>query len=308
MGSCSVFVSSCDRYEDAWYPFFTLLRKYWNDCPYEIFLSTETKKCNQYNVTTINDRNNPSNLWGRRIKQALKKIDSDYIIFLLEDYFFTGKVKQKEIERCIRYLDEDNNISVFCFEKKCNWEYKDDNRFPSFLLRDDKPSFYLNCQAAIWRRKDLIKYINVNESPWQFEEFGSGRAKLYGKKFYTFAYNNDTVFQYEFDLKKGLGIHGGWLKGNIELFKKENLEVDFSKLGFYEPDLEEQEKSIMPPEINLGWKAIYFLYGGGRTRISIGQFCKLFYKKPTKALYILKDRIQFLGRRYAPEMMAVSEQ
>ena len=39
----TVLVNSCDSYSDAWYPFFTLWKKYWPDCKYPIILNTESK-------------------------------------------------------------------------------------------------------------------------------------------------------------------------------------------------------------------------------------------------------------------------
>lgn len=306
MECCSVFVASCDKYEDAWYPFFSLLSKYWDKCPYKIYLSTETKKCNIANVITINDKNNPSGLWGKRIKNALKAIDSEYIIFLLEDFFIMSGVRQEEIDKCIKYLDEDRDISVFCFEKIRNWKYIDDNKYNGFHLRDDKPSFYLNCQAAIWRRNDLIKYINIYESPWQFEEFGSVRAKLYGKKFYTYALNENAIFNYEFDLKKGYGIHRGWLRGNVDLFKKENIDVNFMNLGFYEPSSADNQDCIAPPKIDFRWRVAFFLYGGSKRRITPSQLCKLLFVKPKAAISIIKNRIQFVLSRSAPMHQSIS--
>ena len=40
---CSILVTSCDKYEDAWKPFFSLLNIMWPTCPYRIYLNTETK-------------------------------------------------------------------------------------------------------------------------------------------------------------------------------------------------------------------------------------------------------------------------
>ena len=40
---CSVLVNSCDKYEDAWMPFFKLAVKYWPNCQYRYYLNTERK-------------------------------------------------------------------------------------------------------------------------------------------------------------------------------------------------------------------------------------------------------------------------
>ena len=38
----TILVCSCDRYEDLWIPFFTLLRKYWGSKDVRILLNTES--------------------------------------------------------------------------------------------------------------------------------------------------------------------------------------------------------------------------------------------------------------------------
>ena len=42
--SCAVVVCSCDKYSDLWDPYFELFKKFWADCPYPVFLNTETKR------------------------------------------------------------------------------------------------------------------------------------------------------------------------------------------------------------------------------------------------------------------------
>ncbi len=41
----TVLINSCDAYSDLWEPFFKLFSIYWPDCPYEIVLNTEYKRC-----------------------------------------------------------------------------------------------------------------------------------------------------------------------------------------------------------------------------------------------------------------------
>ena len=55
MNKCSVIISSCDKHEDAWMPFFHLLKKWW-DCPYPVYLVTETKSYSDpdLSITSLN--------------------------------------------------------------------------------------------------------------------------------------------------------------------------------------------------------------------------------------------------------------
>ena len=67
--STSVLIYSCDKYSDVWEPFFTLFFRYW-ECPYRVYISSETKKCRVPGVTTLNVNGE----WSDLIRQALEQI------------------------------------------------------------------------------------------------------------------------------------------------------------------------------------------------------------------------------------------
>ncbi len=49
----AVLVTSCDKYQDLWEPFFTLFFRYWQDCPYPVYLGTNHLKYDHERVKTI---------------------------------------------------------------------------------------------------------------------------------------------------------------------------------------------------------------------------------------------------------------
>lgn len=80
--TCSLLIDSCDIYSYMWDVFFELLKKYWGTCPYKIYLNTETKKYKYdgFDITVINSGNQRT--WSERLKYALGKIDSDYVLMM----------------------------------------------------------------------------------------------------------------------------------------------------------------------------------------------------------------------------------
>ena len=95
--------------------------------------------------------------------------------------------------------------------------------------------YLLNCQAAIWRRKDLIRFLSPYEDPWQFEIYGSNRAKLYNRKFLRKERENPSPFIYNICVENGYGLYGGkWLYSNKKLFQDSGIQADFEILGFTE--------------------------------------------------------------------------
>ena len=124
----TILVNSCDLYEDTWYPFFKLLQIQWPDCPYRIVLNTETKKydCPFLNVETINSGNGLS--WTARLKYVLNQIDSEFVLFFLEDFFLLEPVRTEAFDKAWSIIKENQDVGLIHFtpiEKEMS-EYKND--------------------------------------------------------------------------------------------------------------------------------------------------------------------------------------
>lgn len=232
--NCTILVSSCDKYEDAWLPFFKILKEQWPDRPYPIVLNTESKSFSYegMEIKTFNLYNFGKNIpWGKRLIDTLKKIDTKYILFLLEDFYPLEKVKQERISECINWMEEDSNIAVFSFYRTKGNNIRD-NKYPHFEKRPQIGEYRLNCQPAIWRKDRLLNFIKPHESPWDWEIWGSIRSKRYKDSFYSAIDGEPYIFTHSI-VKYGLR-RGRWLKETKNLFGKYEIEVDFSRRGFYE--------------------------------------------------------------------------
>lgn len=293
MKKCSVLVSSCDKYRDAWLPFFTLMGKYWKDRPYPVYLNTESEKVTEVAGVPVTSISCPYKncSWSRRLSHALKEIKSEYVIFMLEDFFIMSPVDQKEIDHCVDLMDSHKNIANINFgygKYLENTDYIDEK----YAKRSRNTGYYLNAQAAIWRRKVLIKLLSPYESAWQYEMYGSERAKLYK---YDFVIKKDDIliFDYRAQIGWGVGIAGGkWLRGNVELFEKEKIQVSFDNLGFFNP--EETYKVIaLPPKRIFREKMMRFIYAGETLpRWEIRDQLKLLFSHPVEYLRKKKHALE----------------
>lgn len=60
----------------------------------------------------------------------------------------------------------------------------------------------------------------VEKEKWQFEIYGTERAKSYDRRFLILSDKQKPIFAYNIDISTGYGLYGGkWLINNIELFK-----------------------------------------------------------------------------------------
>lgn len=219
----SVLILSSDAYEDIWYPFFTLLNRYWSN-KYKKFIATETKSCE---YATALKYNYPLENWTTRIRKSLEEIPTKYVIMMDGDFFLRSHVDQARIEYCLDHFDE--QTAVFNFEKK----YTDDSipcEFDKFMLRLDNSPFRYSCQPCLWDKYKLIEFLQCTKNPWEWESTNSPNKYKY------FINSGDLVFNYGYKSPSDIiGLRQGkWIEHDVvKLFEKEDIKVDYSKRGFY---------------------------------------------------------------------------
>jgi hypothetical protein len=211
---------SCDKYEDTWKPFFQLKEKYWQtDIP--TYVGTETKDCKYANtIKTVGS-------WTSRVRQTLEQIDSDYVIFMLDDFFIREYVDQERIIKLIEKFDE--NAAVYNFEQSYDYTDKDDKY--GFKLRRNQSQYLCSCQPSLWNRKILIEYLQEDMTPHEWEL----QIKDTPYRHYINASELIINIGYYIPKREAWGIVAGkWAKEMVDLDKKESLNIDFSKRGVLE--------------------------------------------------------------------------
>ena len=130
----TIVVSSCDKFKDAWEPFFFLLDKYWVDHPRKVLLNSETIEYDgtfKY-VKTVLNFNNKS--WTERIRNTVKQVETEFVLFFLEDYFIWDYVNVSIFDEALRLMQEDGNSGAVIFhgvsrDEKFNTKFDVDSFF-----------------------------------------------------------------------------------------------------------------------------------------------------------------------------------
>lgn len=222
----SVIVQTCDRYSDVWNGFYMLFNKYWGNCPYPVFHVSETKCSGQEKIQTILTGELE---WSGRLIAALDKVDSDFVLLLLEDYYLIKNVDERQIEHCISILKANPNaayLRVFPVPGP-------DADYPGFTdtgIILNSSAYSVSTQATIWRREALKSMLLGHETVWDFELKGSERIAHFtydllclkinhsGKKAehgdYPYTYLCTAVYK------------GKWMKEAIQLCEKEKIILD----------------------------------------------------------------------------------
>lgn len=169
MNNCCVLVCSCDKYSDAFEICSKSIIKFWDKCPYEVFLLTESKnppKDSVYGrVIHVNARD-----WALMLHEALEVIEQEYIVFMLEDQWSVKNINQERVDLALSYMEEHTEIAITYLEMAPNGSVK--RALPLNEFFNEIPfntPYRLSCAPAIFRKSYLLEMTTEPISPWDFE-------------------------------------------------------------------------------------------------------------------------------------------
>ena len=173
----AILVCTYDGAEDLWKPLAETYKKYWEDCPYKIYLGTNFKDTDIdiFNALQIGDEYS----WSDNILKCMSKIEEEYVILIFDDVFLYKKINTKDI---LKYT----NIAV-----ENHWDYlrlsprpKYDEKISDGIGRIYKNRLYRTSTVwSLFKKETLIDLLDVSESAWSFEIEGSKRSDKY-EEFY----------------------------------------------------------------------------------------------------------------------------
>lgn len=235
---CALVISTCDSYSEIWAPFFTLFHKFWPDNPFPVFVNSETLDCQDENIpiTTLKARIGIS--WTRRLKEALERVDAEYIVFMLDDFFLYDFVNTEHIEECLTYMRNDSAIGAIYFSA-LGYQMEECD-LPGLEKCCHTGKSKVNLTLALWKKETLLHYLNHDETAWEFEANSLERSLERSDTFYSFSKSMPIVVPYDY-MKYGL-FAGKWFKTTADLFRDNEIEYDFSARGLYE----EYEYGLIP--------------------------------------------------------------
>lgn len=299
MNNTCILVCSCDKYDDIWNVFFFFLKKYWPDCDYPIFLSTETKKYVDHtlNVTVLND--NKSKTWSKRIINALRRIKSKNVIIILDDFFILSNVDKDNLEGAINIIN--NHKEIACLSFLHTMKVIKTKKLGQFYCRNKKSTYIVNLLPGLWKRKALISLLSPYENAWQFEWFGTERARISNWEFYSLDNDSCSIIPFNISLTDGYGLcQGKWTKETRTLFKREGIDIDLTKRGFCNPSLINTFVDI--PRFTFSYKINTLFYGGlpvedadnEKIKLRIFDQIKILFSHPRYYLKVFMNKLRII--------------
>lgn len=156
-----------DGYYDIWEDFLELFERNWPDCPYNLYLVNDEKDLafeKKYNVTVLHAGKNAE--YSDRVQTALKNIEAEYYLLLLEDFFIGEKLDKNLLEPIIAFMEQ----------KKAKYYRMPLSEFVPFAKKKTVEKivptmeYTVSCQPSIWKKEFLKQCIgNDSYNAWVFE-------------------------------------------------------------------------------------------------------------------------------------------
>lgn len=237
-------ICSCDKYEDAWHPFFELLHIYGGDLHHPLVLNTETGHYSSphFGIRVINTPGKAT--WSQRLRNVLNQIDTEFVFLLLEDFFLQSPFRHDCFDTVLQYMRAHPEVGVLHTTPTGKIPVLPEEMF----FERSFPQNNITVTAVLWRRNYLLKLLRDHENIWEFEWYAGIRAKNYPEKVMQYNERFPVIFDYRVVISEGYGITGGgWLPKNRELFEKHGIDVDYERLGWYVPPGDQAKQSRRTP-------------------------------------------------------------
>jgi hypothetical protein len=212
--SCALVILSCDAYRDLWRSCLTLYRRYWPDCPYPMFLVSETQGLQDARVRSVCA--GPGLAWSDVVRAALGRLEHELVLLMLDDFFLAAPVGTPAVEaRRLELAARGGAHFRLVPAPGPSARVPGARDFGEHLAG---APYRASLQAAFWRRGALLDLLRPGESPWEFERRGSVRSAALAAPFYA---SRRALIPYVDALRQGR-----WSRRGLRLCRREGLPVD----------------------------------------------------------------------------------
>ena len=205
-------VGTCDSYLDL-IPGFSILYERYFEPNIETLIVSETENLDipKYKFITPGKKQ-----WGERIINALSETKTEYVFFVLDDYYLSQLLTNEYIEYLLKFMDNRkvNKIMLSPVPDFAKYEYLES--INTMHKMSPTSPWSTSVQPAIWRKSELLKLLKPEYTPWNFEVEGSKLAKNNVENYFVAKLDNPIYFNM---VRKGKQPSPGW----EEFLKEQNL-------------------------------------------------------------------------------------
>jgi len=189
--SLSVLVSSCDSYSDLWPFFFHFFFSAWRTPAVPVNLLANHMSYADPRVSTIQVGRDVD--WSSNLQQALKQVNSEYLIFILEDFLFATPVDEKRVLDACQQLHRIGGKYLALDQFGETGELVPGT---DFRLSGGDDNLHAGLNLSLWRTDFLREIAQPGKNIWQAESALRARNRAHEPGIYYMQTGTVPIFTY----------------------------------------------------------------------------------------------------------------
>ena len=168
-----VYISTSDKYTALIEPFAFLFNKFWSSDQQVVILGYTKPECklpeNFEFISMGVSRNDPKE-WSTDLRKYFQSIDDEWFVYGTEDMFLVWPVDFDSLNKLKTYMKPGvGRISITNDACRKDCTVLEDNVIELTQTAD----YRISCIYSIWNREYMLKYLQPEMTPWEFEIDGS---------------------------------------------------------------------------------------------------------------------------------------
>lgn len=221
----SILISSHSKAYDLWHITEYFFKKYWSECPFEIFLGANGENRFKFCPVGWKYLNYGKDIsWSKSMIDYLSNINTKYVLLFLDDFILLNYVKEEAVKNLVDFAKKTDAMMIRTISNP-KGDIEVDQNFDLVDIRSRVP-YSTSLQVGLWNKDFLIDLLEYGFNPWEFKT-KAGKTEKALKFYDKFFVSKKYIFKYTHFVEKGK-FHP-FIK---ELARKEKVYFDFSKRDF----------------------------------------------------------------------------
>lgn len=165
MDRLTLMIQTCDAFSDLWDAHFRLLEESWPHRPVRTVLVTDAPTDRTFPGVEVIAAGEGKHL-PARLAAALPRLDTDYILLTLDDYFPIYPISTRKLSRLVEIMDEEQLDYIRLFSDPNSFRK---TKYRGLYTIDLTENYALNLYPGLWRRDFLLKTLEGGRDIWTYE-------------------------------------------------------------------------------------------------------------------------------------------
>ena len=173
-----VYISTSDKYDHLLRPFAFLFNRFWSKDQEVVVLGyrdLDFSLPDNFSFVSMGASRNDPQEWSTGLREYFSSIDDEWFIYATEDMFLVEPVNLESLNYLAQYMErpEVGRISLTNDGMKKHNSILQDN----LIQLEQTADYRLSCIYSAWNREYMLRYLQPEMSPWEFEVNGTEQAK-----------------------------------------------------------------------------------------------------------------------------------